>query len=86
MAIPDLSGNISTSASSPQSASGDAGSVSSHPLPAQIQADRYLSARAARSSRRRGMMLNKIIPAAAFPDAQGTGAGVGSFDHPGSLF
>lgn len=53
---------ILENALAPKSASGDTGSVSQHPIPDQIAADKYATAK--RNQRRRGfpVKLVKIIP------------------------
>ena len=49
-------------AQAPAKVSGDAGSVEQHPLPDQIEADRYLAAKEAIKKRNRGLRLNKLVP------------------------
>jgi hypothetical protein len=57
--LPDA---IRENAAGPASASGDSGSVSQHSLRDQIEADRYLSSRAAMSRRHRGLRISRIVP------------------------
>ena len=83
MAAQDLAPDIGSAGQNPQHAQADGLSVQSHPLPALIAADRYLAAKAARSTANRGVMFSKMHPAGAFPDAQGTGLGGINFDQPG---
>ncbi len=47
----DLEDTIEQNAKGPAKASGDAGSVEQHPLPDQIEADRYLASKDAEKSR-----------------------------------
>lgn len=58
----DLDDTIRQNAEGPAKASGDAGSVEQHKLPDQIAADRYLAAKEAARSRRRGLVFNKLVP------------------------
>lgn len=58
----DLENTIEQNAKGPAKVSGDAGSVEQHPLPDQIAADRYLSAKNAVKSKYRGLRLNKLVP------------------------
>jgi len=85
MATPDLTPGIQESAANPAGVAVDGLSVTAQPISAQIQADRYLNAKNARGQKRRGLMFQKLIPAAAIADGQGTqaGTGSGSFDSPG---
>lgn len=46
----------------PRRVSGDAGSVEGHSLPDLIAADKYLAAKAAASTRNRGLRFTKLIP------------------------
>ena len=48
--------------SGPQSVSGDAGTVTSQSIPAQIQAANYLAGIAAAGNRNRGLRFNRLIP------------------------
>jgi len=61
----DLEDTIRQNAGGPAKASGDAGSVEQHKLTEQIEADRYLSAKDAAKSKRRGLRFNKFVPPAA---------------------
>jgi len=58
----DLKDTISENAKGPAKAAGDAGSVEQHKLTDQIAADRYLAAKDAAKSKRRGLILNKLVP------------------------
>mgnify|MGYP005839179051 FL=1 len=58
----DLTNAIRDNAQGPARASGDAGSVEQHRLLDQIAADRYLAAKAATASRRRGLRFSKLVP------------------------
>ena len=58
----DLTEKILTNASGPAEASGDAGAMKQHPLRDQIEADRYLSSKAAVRRRNRGLNLAKFTP------------------------
>lgn len=58
----DLDETIEQNAKGPAKASGDAGSVEQHPLPDQIEADRYLAAKEAAKQPQRGLRFNKLVP------------------------
>ncbi len=58
----DLDETIEQNAKGPAKASGDAGSVEQHPLPDQIEADRYLASKEAAKSKKRGLRFNKLVP------------------------
>ncbi len=58
----DLEDDIRRNAQGPAKASGDAGSVEQHPLPDQIEADRYLASKDAAQSKQRGLRFNKFVP------------------------
>ncbi|HAN99111.1 MAG TPA: hypothetical protein DCQ98_17515 [Planctomycetaceae bacterium] len=61
--MPDeLDDAIRDSAQGPAKVSGDAGSVEQHPLPDQIEADKYLAAKQAARSKSRGLRFNKLVP------------------------
>lgn len=61
--MPDeLDDTIRDNAQGPAKASGDAGSVEQHKLSEQIEADRYLAAKQAAKSKRRGLSFNKLVP------------------------
>lgn len=53
---------IEAAAQNPQRVRTDAGEVEAHPLPDQIEADKYLKAKAAASTKARGLRFNQIIP------------------------
>lgn len=53
---------IRKNAEGPAKAAGDAGSVEQHKLTDQIEADRYLAAKEAARTKRRGLVFNKFIP------------------------
>ena len=56
----DLTDAIESSAEGPRSASGDSGSMSQHPLPDLIEADKYLAAKQAVATRTRGLRLTRL--------------------------
>ena len=58
----DLNDTIRDNAKGPAKASGDAGSVEQHPLPDQIEADKYLAAKEAAKTKKRGLRFNKLVP------------------------
>ena len=58
----NLDDTIRENAKGPAKASGDAGSVEQHPLKDQVEADRYLAAKEAAKSKRRGLVFNKLVP------------------------
>lgn len=58
----DLDDTIEQNAKGPAKASGDAGSVEQHPLPDQIDADRYLASKEAAKQKQRGLRFNKLVP------------------------
>jgi hypothetical protein len=58
----DLEDEIRKNAEGPAKAAGDAGSVEQHPLPDQIEADRYLCAKEAAKAKQRGLRFNKFVP------------------------
>jgi hypothetical protein len=58
----DLDETIEQNAKGPAKASGDAGSVEQHPLPDQIEADRYLASKDAAQKPQRGLRFNKLVP------------------------
>ena len=63
--MPDeLSDSIESAAKSPKRVRTDAGEVEAHSLRDQIEADKYLAAKAAASStnKHRGLRFNRIIP------------------------
>ena len=57
-----LDDTIEQNAKGPAKASGDAGSVEQHPLPDQIEADRYLASKDAAKQPQRGLRFNKLVP------------------------
>ena len=61
----DLEDKIRENASGPAKASNETGSVEQHPLPDQIEADRYLASKAAVSNPKRGLRLAKLVPPSA---------------------
>ena len=78
----DLAPTIETAAGNPLSVTSDGLSVTAQPIAGMIQADRYAAAKQARSTKGRGLMFSKLIPAAAFPDSQTKGiGGLTSFDN-----
>lgn len=58
----DLKETIHQNAQGPAKAAGDAGSVEQHPLPDQIEADRYLASKEAAKEKQRGLRFNKLAP------------------------
>lgn len=61
--MPDeLDETIEENAKGPAKASGDAGSIEQHPLPDQIEADRYLASKEAAKQGKRGLRFNKLVP------------------------
>lgn len=58
----ELDDTIRQNAQGPAKATGDAGSVEQHPLPDQIEADRYLASKDAAASKKRGLRFNKLVP------------------------
>jgi hypothetical protein len=58
----ELDDTIRQNAQGPAKAVGDAGSVEQHKLPDQIAADRYLASKEATKRKRRGLILNKLVP------------------------
>lgn len=60
--VDELDDVIRQNAEGPAKASGDSGSVEQHKLSEQIEADRYLASKDATKSKRRGLMLNKLVP------------------------
>jgi len=57
-----LNDEILENAQGPAKAAGDAGSAEQHKLRDQIDADRYLSAKDAAKSKKRGLRFNKLVP------------------------
>ena len=53
---------IRENAKGPAKAAGDAVSVEQHKLADQIAADKYLAAKEAAKSKRRGLRFNRLIP------------------------
>ena len=58
----DLKDTIRENAVGPAKATGDSGSIEQHKLSEQIAADRYLCAKEAAKSKRRGLAFNKLVP------------------------
>lgn len=58
----ELDDTIEKNAKGPAKVSGDAGSVEQHPLPDQIEADRFLASKKAATDKRRGLRFNKLVP------------------------
>jgi len=58
----DLESEIEENAQGLKRASGDSGSAEQHPLPDQIEADKYLSNKTATATKRLGLRFVKIIP------------------------
>lgn len=58
----DLEQTIRDNAQGPARAQGDSGSVQQHPLPDQIDADRYLESRKASRAKGVGVKFAKLVP------------------------
>lgn len=58
----ELRDKIAETASGPKRVRTDAGEVEAQDLASMIEADKYLSAKAAASSKSRGLRFNKLIP------------------------
>ena len=58
----DLDQSIRENAEGPAKATGDSGSMEQHPLPDQIEADRYLRSKEAAKSKRLGLRFTKLVP------------------------
>jgi hypothetical protein len=58
----DLTDTILENAQGPAEAHGDAGGMKQHPLPDQIEADRYLESKKASRSKGLGIKLKKLVP------------------------
>jgi len=58
----NLDNTIRDNAAGPRKASGDAGSVEQHDLKEQIEADRYLNAKAAAKKKGLGIKMAKAVP------------------------
>lgn len=58
----DISESIESAAKSPKRVRTDAGEVEAHPLPDQIEADKYLASKAAASQKTRGLRFNQLSP------------------------
>ena len=58
----DVKEAIKKSAKGPRSAKGDVGEVQQHPLKDQIEADRYLASREARSKPHKALRFAKFSP------------------------
>jgi hypothetical protein len=66
--VPDeLEQAIRDNAAGPKRAQGDSGSVEQHPLPDQIEADRYLASKQAATSPAKALRLTRLVP----PGAEG---------------
>ena len=57
-----LDDTIRENAQGPAKAAGDTGSMEQHKLTEQIEADRYLSSKAAARLKSRGLRFNKLVP------------------------
>ena len=58
----ELDETIRQNAQGPAKVAGDAGSVEQHKPSEQVAADRYLAAKEAAKSKRRGLRFNKLVP------------------------
>lgn len=75
----DLADTIATEAVSPASSAADGQSATARPLADLITADRYLAAKAAMASRRKGVSFSKLIPPGPLCDGGGAVVGVPPF-------
>lgn len=57
-----LDQSIRENAQGPAEAHGDSGGMKQHPIPDQIEADRYLASKQAVKSKSRGVRFTKIAP------------------------
>ncbi|NUQ49949.1 MAG: hypothetical protein HUU27_08530, partial [Phycisphaerae bacterium] len=57
----DLTTTITENAKGPKRAQGDAGSVEQHPLPDQIEVDRYTASKEA-AKKGLGVKMTKVVP------------------------
>lgn len=62
----ELRDKIAETAAGPARVRTDAGEVEAQDLGAMIEADKYLSAKAAASSKSRGLRINKLLPPGTF--------------------
>ena len=58
----ELDNSIRDNAQGPAKVASDAGSVEQHKPTEQIATDRYLAAKEAAKSKRRGLRFNKLVP------------------------
>lgn len=59
----DLSDTIETAAGKPKSAEADGRKAEAHPLPDQVEADKYLKANdGVNIAKHRGLRFNKLVP------------------------
>lgn len=58
----ELDETIEKNAKGPAKVASDAGSVEQHPLPDQIEADKYLASKEAAKKKQRGLRFNKLVP------------------------
>ncbi len=58
----ELEQTIRDNAQGPARAQGDSGSVQQHPLPDQIEADRYLASKRAARSKGLGVRRTRVVP------------------------
>lgn len=58
----ELDQEIRENAGGPKRARGDSGEIEQHPLPDQIEADRYLASKQAARARGMGIRVGKLIP------------------------
>lgn len=57
----DLTGNITTTATGPASASADGTSAEAQPIDAMVKADQYVNAKAGMANRSRGFRFSKLL-------------------------
>ena len=62
----ELRDKIAETASGPKRVRTDAGEVESQDLASMIEADKYLSAKAAAQTKGRGLRINKLLPPGAY--------------------
>ncbi len=58
----ELIDTIAENAAGPKKVAGDSITIEQHPLPDQIEFDRYQAAKTAQKNRRRGFTMSKVVP------------------------
>lgn len=71
----NLSGDIAQQAVEPVASAADGQSNTGRPIDDLIKADQYLAAKAARSLKRRGLLLTKLLPPVAGGECPGPAGG-----------